>query len=137
MATIYIVTSGEYSDYGINAVFDDKEKAEQWIKEKRVIDYLEAGDYDIEEYKLNPTMPDEYRQGMLPYDVWIRRSGDIQTITRYYDAGFDDKFHVMCFPNSCIGSTIVWARDKQHAAKIANERRVRAIVDGTWPEDGK
>lgn len=43
---IYIVTSGEYSDYRINAVFTTKEKA---------VDYVEqhGTDYNIEEYNLD------------------------------------------------------------------------------------
>lgn len=43
---IYIVTSGEYSDYGINAVFTTKEKA---------IDYVgqHGTRYNIEEYNLD------------------------------------------------------------------------------------
>ena len=43
---IYIVTSGEYSDYGIDAVFTTKEKA---------VDYVEqhGTGYNIEEYNLD------------------------------------------------------------------------------------
>lgn len=43
---IYIVTSGEYSEYGIDAVFTTKEKA---------VDYVEQHGtrYDIEEYNLD------------------------------------------------------------------------------------
>lgn len=43
---IYIVTSGEYSDYGIDAVFTTKEKA---------VDYVEqhGTNYNIEEYNLD------------------------------------------------------------------------------------
>ena len=43
---IYIVTSGEYSDYTIDAVFTTKEKA---------VDYVEqhGTDYNIEEYELD------------------------------------------------------------------------------------
>lgn len=43
---IYIVTSGEYSDYGIEAVFTTKEKA---------VDYVEQHGtrYNIEEYNLD------------------------------------------------------------------------------------
>jgi hypothetical protein len=44
---IYIVTSGEYSDYGINCVFDDKDKA---------LDYIRCKDsdyYQIETFEAN------------------------------------------------------------------------------------
>lgn len=42
---IYIVTSGEYSDYGINAVFSTKEKANAYIQQN-------GTEYNIEEYNL-------------------------------------------------------------------------------------
>ena len=31
MRKVFIVTSGEYSDYGINRVFSTEEKAKKWI----------------------------------------------------------------------------------------------------------
>ena len=43
---VYIVTSGEYSAYGINQVFLSKEKAELYIKAH----YYYRGGYNIEEY---------------------------------------------------------------------------------------
>lgn len=43
---IYIVTSGEYSDYGIDAVFSTKEKADEYIQQH-------GTDYHIEEYDLD------------------------------------------------------------------------------------
>lgn len=43
---IYIVTSGEYSDYGIDAVFTTKEKAADYVEQH-------GTDYNIEEYNLD------------------------------------------------------------------------------------
>lgn len=47
MAKIYIVTSGDYSDYSINAVFSTKEKAEEYVQQHGT-DYR-VEDYDIDE----------------------------------------------------------------------------------------
>ncbi len=52
MSKIYVVTSGEYSAYGINIVTTKREVAENWIKNHA---YNEWGseyisDYNIEEY---------------------------------------------------------------------------------------
>lgn len=47
MAKIYIVTSGDYSDYTIDAVFSTKEKAEEYIQQHGM-DYR-VEDYDIDE----------------------------------------------------------------------------------------
>lgn len=43
---IYIVTSGEYSDYSINAMFTTKEKAVEYVEQH-------GTDYNIEEYNLD------------------------------------------------------------------------------------
>lgn len=43
---IYIVTSGEYSDYGIDAVFTTKEKANEYVQQH-------GTEYSIEEYELD------------------------------------------------------------------------------------
>lgn len=43
---IYIVTSGEYSEYHIDAVFSTKEKAEEYIQQH-------GNGFDIEEYELD------------------------------------------------------------------------------------
>ena len=47
MAKIYIVTSGEYSDYTIDAVFSTKEKAEEYVQQYGTNYRVE--DYDIDE----------------------------------------------------------------------------------------
>lgn len=44
--TIYVVTSGEYSDYRIEGVFTDKDKAEAFADRNP--------EYEIEEYPANP-----------------------------------------------------------------------------------
>lgn len=72
---IYIVTSGEYSDYGIDAVFTTKEKA---------VDYVErhGTDYNIEEYNI---------------DEDVEKKTQLWNIAFYVD---DVKLYVAC-PSSC------------------------------------
>ena len=48
--TIYLVTSGEYSDYHIDAVFADKEKAERFCALKNN-EYNDYNEYEIEEWE--------------------------------------------------------------------------------------
>ena len=54
---IYVVTSGAYSDYGIEKVFLDKEKAEhyaEWGFDRRVETYNTDDDFVVEEiYKIH------------------------------------------------------------------------------------
>jgi hypothetical protein len=52
MKKIYIVTSGEYSDYGINCVFSSKKLAQKWIDGKVSCDNS-SEDFNIEEWKLD------------------------------------------------------------------------------------
>jgi hypothetical protein len=60
MAKIYLVSSGDYSDYRIDAVFSTKEKAEELLLRKghkRIESehgYVFYGTYSIEEYDLDP-----------------------------------------------------------------------------------
>lgn len=65
MAKVYIVTSGSYSDYGINRVFLDRGKAEKYAKTVRDVndietyetsddaEYQEYAEIDVE-YCINP-----------------------------------------------------------------------------------
>lgn len=48
MAKIYIVTSGEYSDYCIRAVFSTKEKADEYIQQHGTDSSIEVFDIDEE-----------------------------------------------------------------------------------------
>lgn len=52
---VYIVTAGEYSDYGIQKVFLDQDKAEKYAKYRN--GYNSWDDYRVEEYD---TFDDEY-----------------------------------------------------------------------------
>lgn len=57
MEKVYIVTSGQYSDYGINAVFSSKEKAQEFIKNCEKIDnWIYRGLYYIEEWDLDKSI---------------------------------------------------------------------------------
>lgn len=52
MSKIYVVTSGCYSDYGINIVTTNREAAEAWIKNHASNDWSAnyMSEYNIEEY---------------------------------------------------------------------------------------
>lgn len=52
--TIYICTSGEYSDYGINAVFTDRELAEAYARDFSRDSY--GGKIEVEEWTANITL---------------------------------------------------------------------------------
>lgn len=53
MAKVYIVTSGCYSDYGIEACFTTKEKAQEYINNSKKTKDYSYSDIGIEEYELD------------------------------------------------------------------------------------
>ena len=63
--TIYIVTSGEYSDYRIDAVFDTKDLAESFLA-SRAGEYVETR---IEEHPINRHVNLDYYY-MVDYNPW-------------------------------------------------------------------
>lgn len=50
---VYIVTSGDYSDYSITAVFEHKKAAEAYVKVHNIKEHVYRDPYKIEEYPLN------------------------------------------------------------------------------------
>lgn len=52
---VYVVTSGEYSDYGINAIFSTAEKAQEYISMKEFTNNYES-------YRINVWEVDEYHE---------------------------------------------------------------------------
>ena len=90
MKTVYIITSGEYEDYGIHVVFSTKQDAEAHIADKR---FKFMGDPRIEEWDLNEGC---YSKPMMP--VWWRidlptdaSKDGTSTIMGFYGAGISKR----------------------------------------------
>jgi hypothetical protein len=125
MTTMYIVTQGSYSDYHICAVFDTRERAEQFVAL-----YGPDSDLDIEEYPLNPEVP------TLPagYTIWrvtMEWDGTTRSVCHADPGDVLDDIDIIPYIDQM--RTTVAARTRQHAVKIANERRTQAIAAGQWP----
>ena len=119
MATIYICTSGEYSDYGINAVFDKKELAEEFCSR--------YGGYH-RRWELNPKGK-ELRLGYRVYVVTMNKDGD--TVEARETNFFADETTWGIRHDGLMYLTC-WAKSDQHAVKIANEHRVQMIANNEW-----
>ena len=120
---IYIVTRGEYSDYGILAAFLDKAKAEQFVEK-----YNRGVNYDPDKAEI-----EEYEEG-VPFDF---NTLDIYEVRFYYDIGardatkvaLDDSYDYQNIPrvrtprgnvySSWAYLVTVAAKDEEHAFKIA------------------
>lgn len=130
MKTIYVVTSGSYSDYGINAVFDDKELAEKFVK-------LHGSNYDIEEYECNKHK-DMLLKNMFPHYVQMQENGDVIQCGCYDFDDFKVKINFKEYyktPLQKIMVVLCYARDKEHAIKIASEKRMQVIALNRWGID--
>ncbi len=89
MSKVYIVTSGEYSDYGIDRVFSTEEKAKEWID---IITSMYGGNYNIEQYELDAPIPE--RKEYLFFEAYIENDVVIKSNFEFYlaDEPTDIKF---------------------------------------------
>jgi hypothetical protein len=133
MTTMYVLTTGCYSDYHIVGVFSTKEKAEA----AKVDHNLTDGDGDVEEWGLD-AVP-EHPPGLHHWCVRMDRDGNTLEARRRgndsfpswewapYGVGYSDKRGGVSFN--------MWAGDERHAVKIANEKRIGLLASGQWTED--
>ena len=121
---VYVVTSGSYSDYHIDAVFSEKELAEAY-KER----WGEPYDSHVGEWDLDS--PDPYQHpGLSCFQIQMGRSGDTHYISKIAPPLGEDEIRQSLWKGEPLIEVFCWARDEQHAIKIANERRTRAIAEG-------
>lgn len=117
---VYIVTSGEYSDYGINAVFSTEEKAKEYIAQ-----FNDKGTYPrpyfINEYIIDDTS----KMKGKPYKVEMLKNGNVVIVEHKDDVIDDDDIWAYEGKLHWHG----YANDEQHAIKIANEVRIQLIAN--------
>ena len=111
---IYIVTSGEYSDYRIDAVFSTRELAEDYIQHN-------GTDYRIEEYNLDEEIDRNTKLWRVEFDI---KDGEFkEACVRDYAA---DDFRDTCYVSEYFRSHrihfFVNAETMNKAVKIARER---------------
>lgn len=125
MKKVYVVTSGEYSDYSIEAVFTIREKAETFSKH---ISY----DPCVEEYELDPID----RWGPIT-KLTMDRNGD--SWGDWTDESVHDpqtKHELRRISINGQMQTVLHSRvatdDVNRARKVANEARTQLIASGKW-----
>jgi hypothetical protein len=152
MMKVYVVTSGCYSDYGIEAVFSDREAASRYCK-LRNADMSDGGsdshDYRIEEWPVDEEPVEDLPNGLRGFRVRISKDGEVSKVhsysvadvrigyIRFYEAdsrgwGYSQEFtgiESVSFP--------ILARGEEQAIKIANEKRAQLVALGRWGQEGK
>jgi hypothetical protein len=110
--TIYLVVAGYYSDYHVEAVFDNVELAKRYIDEKEP---PYDGEFRIETRALNASANDN---GFL-YRVEVPHSSEQPAIAFVED----DNSLANCFRyDDFVTVVFVRANNREHAKKIATER---------------
>lgn len=133
---VWVVMSGEYSDTQFAAVFSTEELANEFIdrmnKDRHYGGYYwSGGPVEVDEYL--PQMRDGYRF----YRVSMKKDGS--STVKDEGEGLTDAETWSRF-DSCVSPKLIVccrAKDKEHAAKIANEKRVQIIAANEWPAKRK
>ena len=141
---IYIITSGEYSDYRINAVAVSKERAEK-LKKYYSNNYYRSDPVEIETYSIDE--PHEDLDDLVPvYYVSIDRCGKCFCRRKTWMHEKTGKLieETPCYIESHLGGELItkpglfgdefltfnWygvAKDEKHALKIAQDERAKML----------
>jgi hypothetical protein len=140
VTTIYAVSSGDYSDYSVLALFSTQELAQDYV------DTILAGkSYDtprIEEYELDPEVP-SLRAGLSAWLIGMDRDGNVIRADQG-SPGFRMRgpYFICCKqgrgfagqePRGIVFACV--AKSVDHAIKIVNEWRIQLIAENRWTLD--
>lgn len=129
MTTVYLVTSGSYSDYGIQGAYSTRELAQA------AIDVMErpemySDEPRIEEWELDTDI-DHYARGEAFYSMLMWEDGTSGTPSVSMWGEESTEVHV-----NSAGSKFLfvgrWAKNSEEIVKIANEIRTQKIALGEW-----
>ena len=126
MNKVFIVTSGEYSDYGIDRVFSTEEKAKEWVD---VITSMYDGNYNIEQYELDAPIPE--RKEYLLFEAYIENNTIIKSDFEFYFA--DEPSEIKFFRQingsyDKVGIGTIKLRQGE-SIESAKERAVKIVQD--------
>jgi len=152
MNEIYLVTQGNYSDYGVRGVFTDKDLATEYAAQ--ITTKYEAARVDTRQIMTKLIAPINYRGYTVTMDIDGNTDqvendavGDLNVDNSYPDMefGLTGLFVVEDGKNCPVREYIATGKytfiintDKgtEGAIKIANERRIRMIAENKWPKKG-
>lgn len=140
---VHVVEIGKYSDRRVVAVVDS---ARMLQRAKRIYELDENAMDDLESFAIN-----DMWQVPAGYSVWsiaMSKNGDIFVRPEILNEQFEETKHFIYFIqnspvyNRTTGTykacdvmrVYVYARNEEHAIKIANERRTAAIALGLWKQ---
>lgn len=123
---VYIVNYGCDSEREVIAVFSSPKNADEYAEK--------FSDCHVEEYEIDtPENLDllEEKRGLKYFKVVMKRNGEVAI---GYGLTYPRQGSEYGLYENRILYSNSWARDEQHAIKIANERRAMLIANGEWKE---
>jgi len=137
---VYLVSEGCYSDFTIIGAFSTPEKA------KDAADYFNANEH-IDEYEIDQDAK-QRPVGMKSFSVTMDREGNVvkdewSHTNVIHECSGSNADNDVIYPYGGYrgmpthASFHVWARDEEHAVKIANEKRGALLLSNGWPGDDK
>ena len=125
----YVVTSGSYSDYGIDGVFSTKEKAQEFID--MVIEAGHSNEPGIEEWEIDGDyLPHGFQRGLKSFCIRMKENGDAVECNQNTVYGMNHGNPAWDVNNDLF--MWVYAKDEKHAVKIVNEKRAMIIANNEW-----
>ena len=126
MSKVFIVTSGEYSDYGIDRVFSTEEKAKEWVD---VITSMYGGNYNIEQDELDAPIPE--RKEYLFFEAYIENNTIIKSDFEFYFADESSEIKFFRQINGSYDIVGIGTIHIRHGESIesAKERAVKVVQD--------
>ncbi len=134
----YVITQGDYSDYGIVAVFSTRELADAYCSRMNATRKHELA--EVEEWLLDPLDSETIRDGKY-LRVLMDRDGNTSKVTEETFPFPDPITHVHFrnitlegegLPNRAHPKATIavsgWFRDKKHCVKVANEKRSQLLA---------
>jgi hypothetical protein len=129
---IYVVTSGEYSDYSIEAVFSTKELAGEYVSYGEKINLFGYTGAEIEEFDLDISFP-KYPKDKAHWSITL----DLKTGKTIYvmksNNQLDKNLFYQSYHNIFTGDELLdiycWAKDEEHAKKIAFDIRTKVLAE--------
>ncbi len=133
---VYMVTSGEYSDYGVCGIFSTKEKAEKYIKfmlrdsEHRWNEFNDIEEIELDSYEELINSNDNIYHGYMNEegnqirDITI--NNDMFELANSFAIGNDERY------GGLFMHYYVRADSPEKAVKIANDKRAQIISNNNF-----
>ena len=118
---IFIVTTGEYSNYSIDRVFSTRQKATEYLDTK-------DNDYRLEVYDIDEPIKRETQLYCISFRLDKKKVVDVDI---YWKDSYKDLIHIndLCYNNKQTLDIYVESDSRKRALKIASER-YGAVIAG-------